>query len=383
VRASTKTPAWFCVIALLACARIDVIARESLQDDAGAGEDAGPVADAGDGAAPGEDARVPPDGECPYLRRPAGDAAMRPTIEVTASALQRAVCACNSYSGSAPLVVDGAAGADVAVHSAFDQEVDATISGSLSVAGDDGIGIGSGATLSVGGELASAGPLEGAEASVEVLGDAAIAGRIDLMDLVVGGTLTQPAGAALQVASQPSLGGMRSAEVQVEAPCACDRAELFDVGGAVRDAVAGVPPLPEGALQERCAEYWVDGAFDGDFDLEVAESAALYVRGDLHVDALRVSTAPSAVLDVYVEGNLLVTGPLELGAAAGAVRLHAGGLGTIELVHGGTLRGTLYAPRAHLVLGGPLELTGALLLHRIASAGGLTVHYDPDVVAAH
>jgi hypothetical protein len=58
------------------------------------------------------------------------------------------------------------------------------------------------------------------------------------------------------------------------------------------------------------------------------------------------------------------------------VRIFIGGTGTIQLSGGGTLQGTLYAPRAELVAADALTVYGALFVRRVASSAALTVHYD-------
>lgn len=386
--------------ALCACRQVDVIARP-LTGGSGGGRDAGGAGAAGaslpdagrdQDASPGpvdagEDATLPPGPEpCPYRQAPA--VAGGSVADVVAFALSRAVCACTSYSGSAELVTDAVApaapgSAGIGVNEAFDQQQRADVAGALIVAGDDGISVGAGATLAVTGELASGGPLEGGEARVEVGGDAQVAGRIDLQELAVTGTLTQPSGETLQVAGGAMLGGVRQQPVQVAAPCACDPAVLLDVATLVRDAAQRVPELPSDApLGERCAEYALDGGSVDVLELAVFESAALYVTGDLHLSALRVLTATDAELDLFVEGNLAVTGPLELGSSGGGsrVRLHVGGTGTIDLSEGGVLHGALYAPGSELVLSGALEATGALFVRRVAASAAVTVHYDPRAV---
>ena len=386
--------------ALGGCEQVDVVAVAVTPPDASDE----PVPDAAqDGAtemdaAPGSDAEVdaavdaasdsgPPDTSCPYRRATAEGSDLR-VDEVVARGLAHAICTCTGWSGGGELIVDAAPGsgaaADVGIDESFDQQLSATIDGALSVAGVDGIGMGPDTTLRVGAALASFGPLEGATATVEVAADAAVNGRIDLGGLQVAGTLTQAPGESFQVATAPSVGELRSAAVTVAPPCACDPSALLDVGAHVRAAAQRVMPLAEGENPAgRCAEFWFDGGTVDTLALQIAEPTALYVGADLQVDALTIETAPGAELDLFLEGNLRVTGSFVLGSPdGGVVRLHVGGTGTIDLAGGGELHGALYAPNAELVLSAPLTVTGALFTRRVAAAAAVTVHADPRVLAA-
>jgi hypothetical protein len=377
-----------------ACEQVDVVVVASGADpvmDASAAMDAaesGPdaagedaAADTGIDTGPDDDAGREPVEPCPYRRAPAPGSTTA-IAELIASNLQRAICACGSYSGSAGLTVDrldGTAGGDVGVNEGFDVQLSIALGGSLTVAGNDGMSLGSGVQLTVGRDLAVGGPLEGGEASVAVAGEARVAGRIDLVDLQVTGALRHTSGEALQVVNEPRLGVLINEAVQVDRPCACDAAALLDVGELVRVTAPALPALQSAAISgPRCGQYALDGDIVDTLVLGVSESAALYVRGNLHLDAMTIDVAPGAALDLFLEGNLsFVRGPVELGSpAGGVVRVHVGGTGTIELQEGGSLHGTLYAPNSELVLSGALDVRGALIVERVAASATVVVHFD-------
>jgi hypothetical protein len=385
-----------------ACEQVDVVVRHvpaagdaapaptmdaAVEDSA---TDAGPVADADAGgdaatdAGADTDTGMPIDPRCPYRSAPPPTGSASSVAEQVTAGLDRAVCTCIGYVGGALTVdaaTDGASG-DVASDGAFDLQLTSMVAGALTIAGDDGISLGSGVTLEVGGDLSVNGPLEGAEASVRVGADAAVAARIDLVDLTVGGTLTQTPGEPLLVANPPMIGDMRSEAVQVAPSCGCEPATLLDIATLVRARAPLAEPLPEGPLpDERCAQYGLDGGTVDALSLDASASAAIWVTGDLALDTLAIAVADGAELDVFLEGNLLVTGELVLGSATsgGTVRLHVGGTGTIGLPQGGLLRGALYAPTAELVLSGPLTVHGAIFVKRLAADdNSVVVHHLPQ-----
>jgi hypothetical protein len=235
--------------------------------------------------------------------------------------------------------------------------------------------------LDVGGYLAIGGPFEGALADAHIAGNAAVDGRIALASLSVGGELVQPAGNDRSITGTSQIHAQRSAPVQVDAPCACGAAQGIDVAALVRDAAAHATMLPgtTAVMARRCAQFALAGSAPRTVQITVRESAALYVSGDFQVRGdLLVDADPGAELDLFIAGNAAVDGVVALGSqpGQGAVRVFAGGNGTIQLSSGGSLHGVLYAPRAELVLSGAFDATGALFVRRVAGAADLTVHYD-------
>lgn len=280
---------------------------------------------------------------------------------------QHALCTCTDYSGADALrVFDG----DVAIDGALLLASDAEVGGDLRVAGGGGLSLGR-ATLVVGGSLAVGGPLLGSDATVEVGGDAAIDGRVQLAALDAGGRLSLPADAALEVGDLSVPAAPTRTQVDVLPDCGCGDDDRLD---AAAEAWVLPPPVADEPVTEACAAH----ALQSDTlprDLRAAHSALLVIDGDLHIDGpLTADVAAGETLDLVVLGNVRVDGMLRLGdPAGGQVRLFVAGAGTIELREGGRIHGLLHAPDAELVLPAPLEVDGSLLLRRVAAEAALTI----------
>jgi cytoskeletal protein CcmA (bactofilin family) len=257
-------------------------------------------------------------------------------------------------------------------------ETTSEVGGSL-VVGSGGLHLGDDVELGVGVDLRVAGPLEGTLATLRVERNASVGGRIDLTSLYVAGTLTQTAGAERRITGTSQLGGDVDGEVTVPAPCDCADASLFDTAAFVADNASSALALPnaDGGVQTpRCASFALpDGEVD-DVHITLSEPAAIYVPGDLHTTGdLAIDSAAGAEIDLFIAGDVRIDGALHVGAASGQgpVRIYVGGGGTIQLSGGGELHGTLYAPKAELVLSAPLTLRGALFVRRVAASAELSV----------
>lgn len=395
---------------LLGCEQVDVVA-EPIKDagrvhDAATHPDTGMSGHAGGDAAP-IDARVPvdsgrdsgtdedagvPEPPCPYRTVPAGSTTQD---RLLARMLTHAVCSCEAIAVGTRLETDafdsargpytsGEIGGDIAANGEISFDTTSIVRGSLTAAGGSGLSLGPNVMLEVQRDLALAGPLEGALAGATIAGDAHVAGRIVLESLSVGGELVQPAGTERSVTGSSNLHAARAAAVNVTAPCACSDAVAIDTSALV-SAAAGNAMLASGAspvLAQHCGEFVLADATADTLHITAHESAALYVNGDLQVRGdLIVDTDPGVELDLYVASNITVDGVIALGSKPnqGAVRVFAGGAGTLQLSMGGALHGVLYAPQAELVQSAPLEVTGAVFVRRVASTADLTLHYDRDL----
>lgn len=385
-----------CACAVVSCRPIDLVAVPNERDDGGSGRggaaagagagaggaDASTPEPAGSGGAgnPGDaglDADTGPDagaidpGVCieepfpPELRE--GD--LPAALVVAAPQFPSAVCSCGAYVGRAALVTDvwnGGAGGDVMLNDdEINLEADSAIAGSLIAAGT-GVILTGDIELGIGGNLAVNGALNGALAALRVGGNAAVGDAIVLTDLSVSGTLTQPQGAMFDVSGTSDLGAQQSGAVQIAAPCPCAPNQLTDVAAIVEAALpATVPAAPH-------ACPWPAAG---------SPPRALFLEGDLAVDGdLVIGAGSGEDIALLVEGNVLVTGRIELGSAAHGRRVHlyVGGTGTVQL-SSGTLVGAIYAPNAVLVLREPVTVYGAVLAARISAESSLTVHDDPTL----
>ena len=226
--------------------------------------------------------------------------------------------------------------------------------------------------------------------------DAYVAGDVRLSALDVGGVLTLPAEATLDVPAL-STGETRRAPVSVTAPCDCAEERLLDVGALVAaheeandDAALGIDPddyANGGArtLELDCGKVWLSRIGGEALTIVARGRVALFVGGDLALEGpLEVRTEGEGEIDLFVAGNVVGAARWMLGdpAAPARVRLYVGGSGTVDLAGGGLFAGNVYAPRAELVTPSEVEVFGSLFVRRLVSSGGLRVHYDRAVLDA-
>jgi hypothetical protein len=186
---------------------------------------------------------------------------------------------------------------------------------------------------------------------------------------------------------------------EIAPPCACGEGELIDIGEVVRqgmtqndngriglalDALSNVSSPTELTLScGRFALNRISGG--GEIALHVAGRVLLVVDGD--VDAGRrfsLELGPGASLDVFIRGNLAVSGESLIGdnAHPAATRIYV--LGSREIALPGTARfsANLYAPLAPLTVLALGDVYGAALGASIQSLGPLLAHYDRAVLRA-
>lgn len=356
-----------CVLlcALAACSeRIDVAAVPAL---AGADAAVDPVAC----AAP-NDALAMDSSEC--------------TGDWLAAHLGQALCSCGDYAGSAGLTagafpgsagvyVDDAQGGDVLVDGALNLGADAILGGRLAVAGAAGLVLSSGQTLRVAGPLEVAADLDATAATLELLDDAAVGGQLLAESLQVNGTLTMTDPMQLQVSGMSTVATLAEGAVDVAPGCACDGFQPWLSEPAVPDDAADVVVC--GSLRR--------GPLESDGDVSVAGAGLLQIDGDVGVGGRLTFAVPDGgTLFVIVRGNLRADDGLEAMAEDPRSRVHllVAGNGTVQLGGGSRLTGSLYAPAAELVVSGPLEVFGALLVRRSAVSAQLDLHFDTSLAAA-
>lgn len=399
-----RTPLVLACVALVGCRQADVVA-DLVGDADGPPRDGGSV----DAGRPAPDAGGPEDfcaGGGPVVAvgdgRCAGDVAER--------AFRFAVCACEGLVTSGGLDTDSfdsrdgpyrarpgsTGGGAVGINGRIDLNAASRVDGTLWGGDATGLNAGRAGDLTVERNLFCAGPVV-SETSISVARDARVNGRVRARDLTVGGTLTVPDGAAIEVTGDRAIGAEARGPVAVDAPCDCRPEFLVDIAALVAaraadhdDARAGLTPDSlqnvSGAVTLPCGRYYFDGiSTDGDLALVAEGRVALFVTGDVAVNgALSVRLAPGAELDLLVAGQLVSTDALALGAedAPSRVRVYVGGSGTLQLSGGGTFGGNLYAPRAEVVASGTVEVFGSLFARRLALADRAIVHFDRAVQAA-
>lgn len=322
-----------------------------------------------------------------------------------------ALCSCTDLVASHQLSTDafdsrngpyttGEVGGSVGTNGGISTNAAFAIGGSLWAAGTNGISAGAGADLNIRADLNIGGPFAG-ETSLEVARDARIAGRLHSADALIGGTLTLPDGAAIEVSGTQQIANIVRAPVTVESPCTCDQDKLVDIAAYVSrhqaaanndndereistEALADISTPT--TLELDCGKYYFSRASaPAALTLKITGRTSIFIAGDLAVDeSFTVELEDGAELDLFVAGNIVSSGPLSFGSfrTPARARLYTGGTGTIQLSGGGTFAGNLYAPRAELVASAPIEVFGSIFVRRLAASAGVTIHYDTAVLRA-
>lgn len=326
---------------------------------------------------------------------------------LAARTFPHALCSCEGLEASAPFGTDafrsslgawspGGTGASLATNGGLVVNSPMEVGGSLWVAGS---GIQLATTLSVAESLRSGGPLLG-QASVSVRGDARVSGDITLDALTVGGVLSLPAERSFSVSGPLQVSEVRREPVEPLAPpCPCSASERVDIGAYVanhvtanHDASIGLEPTAlDGFSGDRtlalpCGRFYLSRiSGPGSVRLVVRGRAALFVGGDVAVgQRFEVELLEGAELDLFIAGRLSAAERLGLGSARypARLRVYVGGSDPIEVPTASTLAGNFYAPLADLASSEPVELYGSLFIRRLVTSGGLSVHYDVDVLGA-
>jgi hypothetical protein len=330
------------------------------------------------------------------------------TGTVAVRTFKRALCTCEGYATSTPLVTDsfdgsvapyspgtaGTAGA-VGIDGALSASATVSIGGALAVAGTTGASFLVDATIAR--DLDVNGPL-GTSVAITAGGNAQVAGDITLASLAVSGTLTVPAAATLT--GTISAGTTVRAPAMVEPPCECEPTDLVDIEAFVanhradnNDASIGLSPARltdyrgDVTLDLPCGIYYVGSVRgDGALTLRITGRVALLVDGDLtltHPLAIELATQ-DAELDLMIGGLVSSNARIMAGDPAhpSRTRIYVGGSGTIELSGDSQIAANVYAPRSAVAMSAPSTVFGSLFVRRIDQAAPLTIHYDEDVLRA-
>ncbi|NVB76798.1 MAG: hypothetical protein HOV81_00250 [Kofleriaceae bacterium] len=330
------------------------------------------------------------------------------TGTVAVRTFKRALCTCEGYATSTPLVTDsfdgsvapyapgtaGTAGA-VGIDGALSASAMVSIGGALAVAGTTGASFLVDATIAR--DLDVNGAL-GTNVAITAGGNAHVAGDIALASLAVSGTLTVPAAATL--IGTVTAGTTVRAPVTIEPPCACEPTDLVDIGAFVanhrddnNDASIGLSPARltdytgDVTLDLPCGIYYVGPVRgDGALSLRITGRVALLVDGDLtltHPLAIELATQ-DAELDLMIGGLVSSNARIMAGDAAhpSRTRIYVGGSGTIELSGDSQIAANVYAPKSAVAMSAPSTVFGSLFVRRIDQAAPLTIHYDEDVLRA-
>lgn len=326
--------------------------------------------------------------------------------ELAARLFQQAICLCEGMAASAPLVTDGfqsslapwtkgGSGGSVALNGSLIANAEWMIRGSLLVGGTPGDIQLASQSLSIAGELRTAGSIDGSQASMSVGGDAWVEGDLRLAALTVGGVLTLPAEREFSVTGERPGSVRREPISPLGKPCPCD-SSIEDIPAYVKNHVtvndnASLPLEPEALanfpgdrVQElRCGRFYLRGiSGEGTARLVVKGRSALFVDGDVKVKSFLVTLEEGAELDLFISGTMSVQERFGLDSDRypSRLRVYVGSAETIDVLATNTLVGLFYAPKANLALWRDLDLFGALFTRRLDAGGALSIHYDSDVL---
>ena len=236
------------------------------------------------------------------------------------------------------------------------------------------------------------------QSQVTVGRNAQVGGDINISGLLkVTGTLTVPAGKVVN-ASTKMIGSTVNAAVSVPAPATAARrrsSHRFLCRGASQQqrqrqhsarprSLQQLPrrPDPEPALRALLLNR-ITGA--GKLTLGISGRTALFIGSDVNIESdLRVQITGSGELDLFLNGNLTSSAPLNFGdrSAPARVRLYMAGSRNINLSANSVINGNIYAPEGALVTSGSLTVYGAIFVSSFNNSGAVNIHHDIAVLKA-
>jgi len=316
---------------------------------------------------------------------------------------RHAVCGCSGLDFNGDLTADAfdsrvgegpGRGADVASNAGLSGNGAMNISGNVIIGGPDGVQAGE--LLHVAGDLTSAGSLGRPGSAIEVEGAAWIGGDVMVESLTVS-ALTIREGASVE--GQVMAGTTEMADVDVPPPCRCDQAvdvaeRLAEHALANHNAELELDPAAlsrvdgDATLELPCGRFYLDevsGDGPGRISIRAMGRTALFVGGNISTQHdLVVEIGPEAELDIFVGGNIQVSGVSTLGdpTRPRTLRIYVAAGGSIAMSAGSVLAGNLYAPLADLASSAPLELFGAVVVNRVTGAATVDVHHDLAIADA-
>jgi hypothetical protein len=180
-------------------------------------------------------------------------------------------------------------------------------------------------------------------------------------------------------------------------PCACEEHQLLDIAAIVAAGRANSHNAELGlgddalirvglvdALALDCGRFAFAGGFlVGDVRIEAHGRTALFIDGDLAITgSFGVDLGTEGELDVFVTGNLLLTGAGEVGSIArpAALRFYVGGAGDIAITGANRFAANLYAPRAAVFVTGADDIHGAFFVGTYHATGAQFMHYDAAIL---
>lgn len=332
---------------------------------------------------------------------PIGQTATQCGGELAQTTFRYALCLCEDLTTAGGLQVDAfdsttmmnAQGGSVGLNGRLSAQGEVNTGGALLV----GAGISANNKISAGLDLRCIGDINAS--GLQVARNLSLSGNIVTGALEVGGTLSQPAGGNISAQSQQV--NMRDQQpAMVEPPCDCSESTrislepVFDRVKALNDnAMFNIDAAGFGNLQGDqtlelpCGRFYFDRwAGSGKLTIKLQGRAAIFVAADVALSGgLEIIGADDQSLDLFIGGNIVVSGPFKFGdiSRPQATRLYVNGTGTINLSAMASFAGNIYAPRAELVLAsGRTEIYGSVFAKRINTSNDLVIHHDVGVLDA-
>lgn len=394
----------------LACSSNQIGGTGSGSEDMTGGGGGGGGGDGGGGGGGGDDGGGQSaycSGKGPPIIVGDSSGAARCSGQVAASAFRYAMCLCQGLSASNPITTDAfdstqpgqttfGNGGSVGINSNVNT-TDFNVGGSLMVTGAvtlNKLVVGVDAQLS---DTLSANQSADIKRSANIGGDVKCNGAAG--SLKVTNTLNYPSTRTL-TANAPVIGSTTRNAVTVATPCDCAGNNLFNISGYVAErktnndnAAIGLDAdrfnniASDQTLNLNCGRFYLNrigGA--GKITLNVSGRTALFIGGDVNLtDVFSVNLGTSGELDLFIDGGLTSSAPLNFGNknTPARVRLYMGGSRNINLSKGGVLGGNVYAPQSALVVGGSkLEVFGALFVSSFNPSVEVVVHHDVAILRA-
>jgi hypothetical protein len=192
-------------------------------------------------------------------------------------------------------------------------------------------------------------------------------------------------------------------DVSVTPPCPCQDSALLDITGIVASAQTNNDNAELGVSAAALADMLGSGsapagftcgrfalgslAVGNDFSSAISGRMALFVDGSLTLSSdFGASFAPGAELDVFVTGDLRLSGPGRIGTQTrpAALRLYVGGAAPLNIGDANPLAAQLYAPRAPVVIATSVlvSVSGSIFAARIETQSAYVMHYDRAIIDA-
>lgn len=289
--------------------------------------------------------------------------------------------------------VPGGLGGGIGANGGFAINDNATVSGTMWVAGQTGVDFGG--VSSVGMRLLSGGNLRTNEEG-SVGRDAFIDGQMDLnASYDVANVLHLPIG--VQPPGNVTYGDLSNVDITVDEPCTeCPPDNLIDVG-AIVDAFADpanndnaligldadlLNPAPDNPvrLDLPCGRYYLSGIDSGEPVTIVAHgNTALFIDGDVKSNnPLTITLTPDAQLDVFIAGDVDTNNEFKLGSPnyPALQRVYVGGPTGFMTNNAVTIGGYLYVVPGSIDTNNEVEIFGGLYSNEIVTNNDWRIHYD-------